>query len=35
MSDKTILLVGTWDTKEDELAYMAGVIMRQGGRKHD
>ncbi len=31
MSDKTILLVGTWDTKEDELAYMAGVIVRQGG----
>jgi len=32
MSDKTILLVGTWDTKEDELAYMAGGIARQGGR---
>ena len=28
---KRILLAGTWDTKNDELAFMAGVIEAQGG----
>lgn len=32
MSDKTILLVGTYDTKEDELTYIANTIRAQGGR---
>ena len=32
MSDKTILIIGTYDTKQDELSYMAGVIRGQGGR---
>lgn len=32
MTDKTILVVGTWDTKNDELAYIAGIIRGQGGR---
>ena len=32
MSNKTILVVGTWDTKDDELNYIAGVIREQGGR---
>lgn len=31
MSDKTILIVGTYDTKDDELNYLAGVIKGQGG----
>ncbi|MCP5037309.1 MAG: UPF0261 family protein, partial [Rhodobacteraceae bacterium] len=31
MSDKTILVVGTYDTKDDELGYLAGVIRGQGG----
>ena len=31
MADKTILVVGTWDTKDDELGYMAQVIRGQGG----
>jgi len=32
MSDlKTILVAGTFDTKEEELAYLAGVIRDQGG----
>lgn len=31
MPDKTILIAGTWDTKQDELAYMAGRIRAQGG----
>ena len=30
MGDR-ILVVGTWDTKDDELAYLAGVIRAQGG----
>ena len=30
--DRTILVAGTWDTKNDELAYMAEVIRAQGGR---
>ena len=31
MSDKTILVVGTYDTKNDELSYMADCIRGQGG----
>ncbi|MBD3666103.1 Tm-1-like ATP-binding domain-containing protein [Sulfitobacter sp. TSTF-M16] len=31
MTDKTILIVGTFDTKNDELAYMAERIRAQGG----
>lgn len=31
MADRTILLVGTYDTKDDELAYIAEVIRGQGG----
>ncbi|MCE8548507.1 Tm-1-like ATP-binding domain-containing protein [Ruegeria pomeroyi] len=31
MSDKTILIAGTYDTKDDELNYLAGVIRGQGG----
>ncbi len=31
MSDKTILVVGTYDTKDDELTYIAEVIRGQGG----
>ena len=30
--DKTILIVGTYDTKDDELGYLASVILAQGGR---
>ena len=29
--DKTILVVGTYDTKDDELSYLAGCIRAQGG----
>ena len=29
---KTILIVGTYDTKDDELGYLASVILAQGGR---
>ena len=29
---KTILVVGTYDTKDDELSYLAGVIRGQGGK---
>lgn len=32
MSDKTILVVGTYDTKGDELGFLANVICGQGGR---
>lgn len=32
MTDKTILLVGTYDTKDDELTYLAEKIRTQGGR---
>ena len=32
MADKTILVIGTYDTKDEELAYLAGVIQGQGGR---
>ena len=31
MPDRTILVVGTYDTKDDELNYIADVIRRQGG----
>ncbi|WP_323780891.1 Tm-1-like ATP-binding domain-containing protein [Thalassovita sp.] len=31
MSDRTILVVGTYDTKDDELIYIANVIRGQGG----
>jgi uncharacterized protein (UPF0261 family) len=31
MSDKTILVIGTYDTKDDELAFLADVIREQGG----
>ncbi|MBY6116676.1 Tm-1-like ATP-binding domain-containing protein [Mameliella alba] len=31
MSDRTILIVGTYDTKDDELTYLAEVIRGQGG----
>ncbi|MEM9060436.1 MAG: Tm-1-like ATP-binding domain-containing protein [Pseudomonadota bacterium] len=31
MPDKTILIVGTWDTKDAELTYMAECIRGQGG----
>ncbi|WP_299658152.1 Tm-1-like ATP-binding domain-containing protein [uncultured Tateyamaria sp.] len=32
MTDKTILVIGTYDTKDDELSFLAGVIRDQGGR---
>ena len=31
MADRTILIVGTYDTKDDELNYMAQTIRAQGG----
>lgn len=31
MTDRTILVIGTYDTKNDELAYMAGRIRAMGG----
>ncbi len=31
MTDKTILVVGTYDTKDDELNYLSDVIRGQGG----
>lgn len=31
MTERTILIVGTYDTKEEELAYIAGAIRAQGG----
>ena len=31
MADKTILIVGTYDTKDDELGYLADRILAQGG----
>ena len=31
MTDRTILVVGTYDTKDDELRYIAGRIRAQGG----
>jgi len=32
MTDKTILVIGTYDTKDDELGFLADVIRAQGGR---
>lgn len=32
MNDKTILVIGTYDTKDDELAYLAEIIRDQGGQ---
>ena len=32
MADKTILVIGTYDTKDDELAFLADVIRDQGGK---
>lgn len=32
MTDKTILVIGTYDTKDDELGFLASVIRQQGGR---
>ena len=32
MDIKTILLIGTFDTKDDELGYMADCIAAQGGQ---
>ncbi len=32
MTDKTILVIGTYDTKDDELCFLADVIRQQGGR---
>ena len=29
-ADKTILVIGTYDTKDDELSYLAGCITAQG-----
>jgi uncharacterized protein (UPF0261 family) len=31
MTDKTILVIGTYDTKDDELGFLASVIRDQGG----
>lgn len=31
MTDKTILIIGTYDTKDDELTYLAGRIRAMGG----
>lgn len=31
MADKTILVIGTYDTKDDELSYVAQVLRGQGG----
>lgn len=32
MTDKTILVIGTYDTKDDELGFLTGVIRDQGGK---
>lgn len=32
MTDKTILVIGTFDTKDDELNFLSDVIRNQGGR---
>ena len=31
LPQKTILVVGTYDTKDDELSYLSAVIKAQGG----
>ncbi len=32
MTDKTILVIGTYDTKDDELRFLIDVIHAQGGQ---
>ena len=32
MSEKTILVIGTYDTKDEELGFLSGVIRDQGGK---
>ena len=32
MSEKSILVIGTYDTKDDELGFLADVIRDQGGK---
>ena len=32
MTDKTILVIGTYDTKDDELTFLADVIHAEGGQ---
>ena len=32
MPDPIILVIGTYDTKQDELGYLADIIRTQGGR---
>jgi len=32
MTEKTILVIGTYDTKDDELGYLSDIIRDQGGR---
>ncbi len=32
MTEKTILVIGTYDTKDDELGFLSGVIHDQGGK---
>ena len=32
MTDKTILVIGTYDTKDDELTFLADVIQAEGGQ---
>lgn len=32
MTEKTIMVIGTYDTKDDELGFLAGVIRDQGGK---
>ncbi len=32
MMNKTILVIGTYDTKDDELGFLAEVIQAQGGQ---
>ena len=32
MTDKTILVIGTYDTKDEELTFLADVIHAEGGQ---
>lgn len=34
MEQKTILIIGTYDTKEDELSFLADALHEQGARTH-
>ena len=34
MSDKKILVIGTYDTKDDELSYVAERILSQDAMRH-